>query len=555
MDSSFECTPALSDTSNNTVSSPNAASVTDTDRVINTKHDSVHVEGEKSDEQLLQGLLTDTYCHVCSSKLLFESHRLSHYEGKKHAQKVKVYLKTLRGEKNAEVKRTLQTNKNRFCELCNMVFSSDVVAKSHYEGKTHAKTLRKHTLHPPDQKSEELPSPNPAGKIEQKAASDVGTELHLDPTAATGSTNSSLKDPDRYCSLCAASFNNPQMALQHYNGRKHQRNVARQELLKELGGDGQQANSLMCQICGVPFDSVEMYQAHMQGNRHLTREKKISELFKSQPKVYNTFADELADYIQVQKARGITPKTSQGLAQGDAAKGDQEEEAQEESENWEMAGTIPNPPHPPQSGTWHPVYPGSSCTLHNSGYNGPPPLLQCSDPSQFIIGPTESGQYRRHLSSPSCSMSSSSSSSSYSSHTSDSDGGEHELKDRRTSTSTRKNGYMKRKNEGSDKEGRRLKRQRRGGERRRRKRRRKEQAVESEDEGRRKKQRISSDKKPKDKKQQSSVMEEEKDPHLQTTEHDKQAKLKYGKEKKKTKDKPDRRTEEEKLWDDSILGC
>lgn len=46
MDSSFECTPALSDTSNNTVSSPNAASVTDTDRVINTKHDSVHVEGE-----------------------------------------------------------------------------------------------------------------------------------------------------------------------------------------------------------------------------------------------------------------------------------------------------------------------------------------------------------------------------------------------------------------------------------------------------------------------------------------------------------------------------
>uniref|UniRef100_A0A8C7Y8V5 Uncharacterized protein n=1 Tax=Oryzias sinensis TaxID=183150 RepID=A0A8C7Y8V5_9TELE len=205
----------------------------------------------------------------------------------------------------------------------------------------------------------------------------------------------------------------------------------------------------------------------------VTREKKISELFKSQPKVYNTFADELADYIQVQKARGIAPKTSQGLAQGDAAKGDQEEEAQEESENWEMAGTIPNPPHPPS------VWSVASCI------------------SRILL-----------------------------------------------------------KNEGSDKGGRRLKRQRRGGEmRRRRKRRRKEQAVESEDEGRRKKQRISSDKKQKDKRQQSSVMEEEKDPHLQTTEHDKQAKLKYGKERKKTKDKPDRRTEEEKLWDDSILGC
>lgn len=36
---------------------------------------------------------------------------------------------------------------------------------------------------------------------------------------------------------------------------------------------------------------------------------------------------------------------------------------------------------------------------------------------------------------------------------------------------------------------------------------------------------------------------------------DKPAKPKYRKEKKKTKEKVDTRTEEEKLWDDSILGC
>lgn len=33
------------------------------------------------------------------------------------------------------------------------------------------------------------------------------------------------------------------------------------------------------------------------------------------------------------------------------------------------------------------------------------------------------------------------------------------------------------------------------------------------------------------------------------------AKPKYRKEKKKTKKEVDTRTEEEKLWDDSILGC
>lgn len=44
-----------------------------------------------------------------------------------------------------------------------------------------------------------------------------------------------LSDPDKYCKLCAASFNNPMMAAEHYSGRKHQRNLARQELHNKLG--------------------------------------------------------------------------------------------------------------------------------------------------------------------------------------------------------------------------------------------------------------------------------------------------------------------------------
>lgn len=45
--------------------------------------------------------------------------------------------------------RNRTTDKNHFCELCNMVFSSHVVAKSHYEGKIHTKNLRKQGLQPP----------------------------------------------------------------------------------------------------------------------------------------------------------------------------------------------------------------------------------------------------------------------------------------------------------------------------------------------------------------------------------------------------------------------
>ncbi|CAB1354173.1 unnamed protein product, partial [Coregonus sp. 'balchen'] len=86
-----------------------------------------------------------------------------------------------------------------------------------------------------------------------------------------------LSDPNKHCHLCAATFNNPHMAQQHYVGRKHQRNHSRQQLLKDLGEDPAQdthalhcltvyANS--CPVCNIKLDSVEMYQAHMQGNKH-----------------------------------------------------------------------------------------------------------------------------------------------------------------------------------------------------------------------------------------------------------------------------------------------
>ncbi|KAK2093621.1 Zinc finger matrin-type protein 4, partial [Saguinus oedipus] len=43
------------------------------------------------------------------------------------------------------------------------------------------------------------------------------------------------RDSDRYCGLCAAWFNNPLMAQQHYDGKKHKKNAARVALLEQLG--------------------------------------------------------------------------------------------------------------------------------------------------------------------------------------------------------------------------------------------------------------------------------------------------------------------------------
>ncbi|XP_049430608.1 zinc finger matrin-type protein 1 [Epinephelus fuscoguttatus] len=609
MDDRSVCTLQLaeSDAQYNTTSAPNAASVTDADTVINTKIDSTQVEGDKSEEELLKGLLTDDYCHVCEAVLLFESQRVSHYEGKKHAQKLKVYLQSRKAEKTSKEstgpQRTMTTDKDHFCELCNMVFSSHVVAKSHYEGKVHAKNLRKQGLQPQviDRYTEVRTLPSVTWEpddADQKPDPEGGVEHLPDPAATTTipSTEVDLTDPNKYCPLCAASFNNPQMALQHYNGRKHQRNHARQELLKELGDNVQQADSLMCQMCSVQFNSVEMYQAHMQGNKHQIREKKVVDLCKSQPKDYSTFADELADYIQVQKARGITPKASQVLLPDDTQKEDEEGEEEEvvlnQGDITELNKPMPslpptsNPPHHSRPGGyypvegWRPPYQGPTWPPHGWNYNCPPPVLPPSGSALFTSWPTKRRRPRKQSSSSSYTSSSYSSySSSYSSSDSDS---EYRRREKRRIRRPRREKDRRGRDEDSDKEEKRRKRRRRGrgndSEERRR-----EGSRESEEGRRRKRPKNHGKRRRREKKSREKDFEVEggervmdnlmpgdvtdnrKEPevHFQADMNveqgeggqDEPAKPKYKKEKKKTKEKVDTRTEEEKLWDDSILGC
>uniref|UniRef100_A0A663DJR4 Zinc finger matrin-type 1 n=1 Tax=Aquila chrysaetos chrysaetos TaxID=223781 RepID=A0A663DJR4_AQUCH len=91
-------------------------------------------------------LFTDTLCKVCGAVLQFESQRASHYKGKKHAQKVRLYIQ-MRGKKDerqedGKQRKTDLVDKNKYCNLCNMFFTSPVVALSHYLGKIHAKKLK-----------------------------------------------------------------------------------------------------------------------------------------------------------------------------------------------------------------------------------------------------------------------------------------------------------------------------------------------------------------------------------------------------------------------------
>ncbi|KAM6151550.1 zinc finger matrin-type protein 1 [Rhynchocyon petersi] len=100
------------------------------------------------------GNFTDNFCEVCGVMLYFESQRISHYESETHAQNIRFNFQ-MRGEQFKEPDKQMKTStmhfqvhrrevmdRNKFCDICNIAFSSPIVAHSHYMGGIHAKNLK-----------------------------------------------------------------------------------------------------------------------------------------------------------------------------------------------------------------------------------------------------------------------------------------------------------------------------------------------------------------------------------------------------------------------------
>lgn len=322
------------------------------------------------------------------------------------------------------------------------------------------------------------------------------------------------------------------------------------------------------------------------------REKKVIDLCKSQQKVYSTFADELSDYIQIQRARGITSRPPV-VPPADTNHEDEDDEEEEAITKGDIVeANTPNfPPtyifphhsrrgcYKPREGC-RPPFQGPPWPSHGSDNSCPLPVLPGSGAPLFTSQPIMKRRHRKPSSSSSY-VSSSSYSSSYSSScsssTSDSDDTEYRHREKRRITRSRRERDKRPKDENSDKVEKR--RRRREGERHiESEERRRGETGGSDEERRRAKSKSHGKRRRREKNPQVEDFEErlldnlqpgdvtcerkETEVHIQAEmsveqragEQDEAGRPKYRREKKKVKEKVDTRTEEEKLWDDSILG-
>nr|XP_020007292.1 zinc finger matrin-type protein 1-like isoform X2 [Castor canadensis] len=188
-------------------------------------------------EQEKAEVFTDSFCQVCGVVLQFESQRISHYKSEKHAQNVRFYFQ-MHGEQNEvpgkkmkmhigsfQVQNSGVVDRNKFCDLCSMIFSSSVVSQSHYVGNIHAQKL-KQFMEEHDQMSPSGFKPEMGVPIATSPQSTFLKPPAVKPPQGGIKYNIipffngtlDLNNPNKYCKLCPASFNSPVIAQHLYVG-------------------------------------------------------------------------------------------------------------------------------------------------------------------------------------------------------------------------------------------------------------------------------------------------------------------------------------------------
>jgi len=133
------------------------------------------------------------------------------------------------------------------CDICWCVLNSTVEYEAHFNGKRHAKELRKKQI------QEKLKKEFGANSGEQ------GEDLIvIDPISSL-----------RKCSICSIEFHSPMIEESHLNSRRHNKMVRYKRLAafkKQI--PIAQSKFGKCEICAVYYTSLQLKKEHISGKKH-----------------------------------------------------------------------------------------------------------------------------------------------------------------------------------------------------------------------------------------------------------------------------------------------
>ncbi|CAH1428303.1 unnamed protein product [Lactuca virosa] len=176
------------------------------------------------------------------------------------------------------------------CEVCNVTCDTKDVLEKHKQGKKHLKNMQKLAISSVISPKMPPPTPTPTPTASETSVGELENNKHK------LLQNGASVDKLLYCETCNAVCNNQNAFQAHLAGKKHSAKAMMQLVVtngvvnttSESDPKGptpepeaqtnNNPNPIQCQLCKISCSSIEVFNTHMSGKKHLKKLKESGQI-------------------------------------------------------------------------------------------------------------------------------------------------------------------------------------------------------------------------------------------------------------------------------------